>query len=75
MSEGIHPGDEVAPHDVDHYPNVYDLLAHLTSAGLLPNTPVERLEVTALASGEATFRYWTPRAQEPEGGYLEAGRV
>jgi len=36
----------------------------------LPNGPVERLEITTLASGEATYRVWEPRADEPIGGYL-----
>lgn len=58
------------PQPVDRYPNIYDLLAAIQESGNLPNVPLERLEVTALASGEAQYRYWLPRAEEPEGGYL-----
>lgn len=61
--------------DQDHYPDATRLLLGLVEGGYLPNGPVERLEVMSQASGEATFRYWTPRADEPEGGYLPAGTV
>jgi hypothetical protein len=57
-------------HNVDRYPNVYDLLTAIQARADLPNEPIDRLEVRCLASGEATFRYWFPRAEEPDGGYL-----
>ena len=55
--------------DVDRYPNIYDVLVKLQHDANLPNEPIERIEVTALASGECTYRYWLARAEEPEGGY------
>lgn len=58
------------PQPADRYPNIYDLLRALEESGELPNGPVERLEITCLASGEATYRMWEPRAEESEGGYL-----
>lgn len=67
------PIEDPAPQD--RYPNIYDLLAVLQEAGDLPNEPIERLEVTALASGEATYRFWRVRAEESEGGYLPPGVV
>jgi hypothetical protein len=36
----------------------------------IEDVPIERLEVNFLASGEVTYRYWAPRAEEPEGGAL-----
>jgi hypothetical protein len=36
----------------------------------LPDTPIERLEVNFLASGDATYRFWLPRAEDSEGGYI-----
>jgi hypothetical protein len=35
-----------------------------------PDGPVERFEIVCHASGEVTWRAWTPRADEPEAGYL-----
>jgi hypothetical protein len=57
-------------HNVDRYPNIYDVLSNISEQADLPNGGIERLEVSCFASGEATYRYWTPRAEEPEGGYL-----
>jgi hypothetical protein len=31
---------------------------------------VERVEINVFANGDATFRVWPPRAEEPDGGYL-----
>lgn len=56
--------------NVDRYRNIYDLLSDLSESGQLPNEPVERVEITCLANGEANCRYWTARAEEPEGLFL-----
>jgi len=57
---------------IDRYPNVYDALAVIQDGDILPNEPVERVEMTCLANGEITYRYWTVGAEEPEGGVLRA---
>lgn len=54
----------------DHYPNLYDVLATLQQHDEVPNEPVERIEITALANGEANCRWWLPRAEEPEGIHM-----
>jgi hypothetical protein len=56
--------------EVDRYPELKKVLQAVSDAQDLPEGPIERLEVTCLASGEATYRVWAARAEEPEGGYL-----
>lgn len=62
-------------HNVDRYPNIEDVFAKVVQRLENPEAPVERLEVTSLASGEATYRVWTARAEEPETGYLPADEI
>jgi hypothetical protein len=56
--------------DADRYPDVSTVLS--TVGQRLPSgfTHVERLEVTCLANGDATYRVWAPRAEEPETGFI-----
>lgn len=64
-------GDQTpSDHNTDRYPNVEDVFALILEEEDLPPGPIERLEVTCLASGEATYRVWEPRAEEPTGGYF-----
>jgi hypothetical protein len=56
--------------DEDRYPTLTRLLQRIISETPAGDDLVERLEVNAFASGEGTYRYWAPRAEEPEGGYL-----
>jgi hypothetical protein len=35
-----------------------------------PDAPIERMEVTTLASGEASWRIFRARAEEAELGYM-----
>ena len=58
--------------DRDRYPTAVEGLRRVIGEGVLPDGPIERLEVRFLASGEATYRVWTPRAEEPDGGYFPA---
>lgn len=57
-------------HNVDRFPHLQDVLAVIQDIDETANGPVERLEITCLASGEATYRIWPPRAEEPVGGYI-----
>jgi len=61
-----------APKDpnADRYPKPKDGLRRVLDQMDVPEHPIERLEVTFLASGEATYRVWAARAEEPDGGYL-----
>lgn len=56
--------------DVDRHPSFVAGMRRILQEADVPDVPIERLEVAFLASGEATYRYWLPRADEPEGGYL-----
>jgi len=58
--------------DRDRYPTAVNLLRRIIQEGELPTGPIERLEVTCLASGEATYRVWEPRSEDADGGYLSA---
>lgn len=60
----------VAKHDQDRYPELATVLRFIEEDLDLPTGPVEKIEITALASGEATYRVWPARAEEPIGGYL-----
>lgn len=56
--------------NVDRYPTLVKAMRRIIEEGDFEDGPIERLEVTCLASGEATYRYWPARAEDPEGGYL-----
>jgi len=56
----------------DRYPSARAAFSRILEQGGLPDGPVERVEMTALANGEVTYRYWTVNAEEPEGGVLSA---
>jgi hypothetical protein len=58
--------------DVDRYPDLKRLFSRIEASDAIPDGPVERLEITCLAGGEATCRVWPARALEPEGVFLEA---
>lgn len=60
---------EVNP-DEDRYRTIHSVLAEIMDQEHIPDVGVERIEVTCLASGDATYRWWLPRADEYEGGYL-----
>lgn len=56
--------------DTDRYPTAKNALQRIIAEGELPDGPIEWLEVTALASGECTYRIRLPRSEDTEGGYL-----
>lgn len=62
--------DPTFDHNQDRHPTFDQVMQRISHEADLPTGPVERLEVNCLASGELTYRWWTPRAEEPEGGYL-----
>lgn len=54
----------------DHHVPFRTALRRILDEGKIEEGPVERVEVFIHASGELTYRYWPPRAEESEGGYL-----
>lgn len=61
---------QVLDHNVDRYPTFVQGIRRILQEGDFEDIPIDRLEVRFLASGEATYRYWAPRAEDAEGGYL-----
>jgi len=72
MAEKTGKSPEVADHNVDRYPTLRKVLHAVANDPQTPEGQVERVEITALASGEATYRVWEPRAEEPIGGYYRS---
>jgi len=60
-------------HNEDRYPIIQDVLQSLPSQPDFPEGPVERIEVTALANGDYTWRVWPARAEEPASGSYITG--
>jgi hypothetical protein len=54
----------------DRYPEIRQALRRILESAEVGTGQVERLEVFFHASGDATYRYWAPRAEESEGGYI-----
>jgi hypothetical protein len=57
-------------HNVDRYPEFGPAMRRIVQEAELPAGPVERIEVTFLADGSATYRVWAARAEEADGGYI-----
>jgi hypothetical protein len=72
MSESSTPNRRATDFDpdVDRYPELNKVLQAIMRSSEIPKGPVERVEVTTLASGEATCRVWPARADEAIGLYL-----
>lgn len=70
MAENGEPEQQQLDTDQDRYPTFRDVLHAILDDADFPDEPIERCEVTTLANGEATYRYWLSRAEEPEGGLL-----
>jgi hypothetical protein len=51
--------------DVDRYPDLNAVLNAISAKEDMVTGPVERVEVFCYASGEASFRVWGARAEEP----------
>lgn len=63
---------ETKDHNVDRYPKLKKVLSDLQQSDEIPDVPIDRLEVTTLANGEANARWWTARAEEPDGVHFPA---
>jgi hypothetical protein len=62
--------DKAIDPDVDRYPTFVQGMRRILQEAEIPDVPVDRLEVNFLASGECTYRYWTARNEESDGGVL-----
>lgn len=62
--------DEDFDHNADRYPRIRHALSAVQDK--LPNEAlyVERIEFVCMANGEVNCRWWTPRAEEPDGIFL-----
>jgi len=56
--------------DEDRHPRLDKVLGRMHAHLGATDVVIERLEIFANASGDASFRYWPPRSEEPEIGYL-----
>lgn len=70
MPKSTAPVQEKFNPDSDRYPTLDQVISAIQSWEDFPTGQVERIEVFLHASGEATWRVWTPRAEEPLGGYV-----
>ena len=61
---------EETPATQDRYPSLDKVIDEVFDAEDFPEGPIERFEITCLASGDATYRVWPARAEEPESGYF-----
>lgn len=57
-------------HDQDRYRDLRDVFERCINDDDFPTSQVVQLNISLLASGEATWRVWTRDAEEPVGGYL-----
>jgi hypothetical protein len=58
--------------DQDRYPTLGRVLSLISEDIDFEGVRVQRVEITCLANGDATYRWWRPRAEEPEGGFFPA---
>jgi hypothetical protein len=58
--------------DSDRYPDIKSVLAAMQDDEEITEGAVERIEVNCLANGDATYRVWAPRAEDPVGGFIAA---
>lgn len=59
--------------DKDRYPKLAAAISAAREHPDFPTEQVERFELVCHASGDVTWRAWTPRAEEPIGGYAAEG--
>lgn len=55
--------------DKDRHRSASDAIEAVLQHEDFPKGPVERVEIMCHASGDVTWRIWTPRAVEPLGGF------
>lgn len=54
----------------DRYPPIRKVIEYALSIEDWPEGDIELFQVSGLASGEATYRVWPAKADEPVSGYL-----
>lgn len=58
--------------DQDRYPDMRGLVQRVTSEPNFPDGDIDRIEITALGNGDATWRVWPAKSEEPVGGVFTA---
>jgi hypothetical protein len=61
-----------ADHNEDRFPTLTRVLQALPNQEDFPEGQVQRVQIELHASGDATYRVWEPRADEPASGYIAA---
>lgn len=74
-SEKTPEGNEAFNPDEDRYPSFKKVLHAISNAEDIPKGPIDRLEVHCMANGDAAWRVWPARAEEPAIGFLNAGTL
>jgi hypothetical protein len=62
--------DAAVDTDSDRYPLIADVCRRLVTDLEDAQAPVERVEINTFADGSATYRVWSPRVEDAQGGYL-----
>lgn len=57
--------------DADRFQDIREVVDEVLHEHDFPSGPIERLEITCLANGEANARVWVARAEEPAGFHYE----
>ena len=52
----------------DRYPDIRSVVQEVLNAEDFPEGDVDRIEINCLGTGQATWRVWAARADEPVGG-------
>ena len=70
MAKESTKADRKVDFNSDRYPTAQEGLRRVLDEGDWAKITVDRIEVRFQANGEGTYRYWSPRAEEPEMGFL-----
>lgn len=62
-------------HNTDRFPTLKEGLRRILGDDTVEDITIDRLDVRYQANGEVAFRYWEPRAEEPNVGFLPDPRV
>lgn len=70
MAKESAKADRQVDTDSDRYPPLSKVFRKILESDELPEGGIERVEVFCLAGGDATYRIYPPRAEEPIVGYF-----
>lgn len=61
--------------NTDRYPDINEVLRAISQHDDFPTGPVERIEINTFANGDATWRVFEPRSEEPVGGFYTSAQT